>query len=431
MKAVLLASSRLAFADFAKELSSELYPYEGAVGPDTYFGTSSIQGCSSLKPYPDVVPWQPTLEDVKAFCSSRTDCGGFFYWKNHGGTGFPFASYCLPHSFVAGTIDVSYLGFERRMYTEGCDLRVNVPEAVSAAYGGGSRMACVRHAAGLSAARDIAATKPGVSQRTTRPQPVTNIAGVWYKVGTEVFASSQAASAVSPDGLSHPMLTDAGVAYYMPGASHATRKQAVGPIDVDGYYPLYPTEVAAEAASVRGGGNGTAHAVGPAGSGTPYRWTSPPHDQTFWMPSTGAMQFTGDHVNPVNIDGYYPLYKTNAAAQKVSSNGLASSFGPESSAGQPLAWSTGEYRVYYMPAQGPALYYGNYVPEAASSQDVIAVASSLYVTALAPFAAAGLGPNQASAAMAIAVASGTSSRRLDTVDGRQGMAPFVEWKITT
>merc|ERR1712216_1027535 len=50
-------------------------------------------------------------------------------------------------------------------------------------------------------------------------------------------------------------------------------------------------------------------------------------------------------------------------AVKASSSTQSQSHGPGSSTGHPLSWSTGEIRLYYMPVDGPTLYYGDYYNE--------------------------------------------------------------------
>merc|ERR1712032_1628355 len=109
---------------------------------------------------------------------------------------------------------------------------------------------------------------------------------------------------------------------------------------LDGYYPLYNTSVAAQAASIRGSGNGQSTSLGAEHVSGPRRWSIPPHGQTYYMPADGATLYTGDYVAPFVIDGYYPLYLSHALAQKASADGTVQTHGPGSETGHPLAWST-------------------------------------------------------------------------------------------
>jgi hypothetical protein len=194
------------------------------------------------------------------------------------------------------------------------------------------------------------------------PKPQVILGSTSYAVGLEVFLSAESARIASADGSHHEVSTARGVTYYMPGASRATRDQAEKPFMRDGWYPLYKTEAGAQAASTRAGGNGLAHEVGPTSSfGLPIKWSNAPHFQNLWMPSDGSLhRFMGDYVEPFALDGYYPLYRDEASAAKVSFDGLAQSHGPGSLTGHPLSWSTGQRQLLYMPRSGHRMYYGNY-----------------------------------------------------------------------
>lgn len=123
------------------------------------------------------------------------------------------------------------------------------------------------------------------------------------------------------------------------------------------------------------------------------------------MPLGAATLYHGDYIAPLSLDGYYPLYAQEVTAAKASDSGVAQSHGPGSLTGHPMAWSTGEFRLYYMPAEGPTRYYGTYLAKAGGTGDVVAVGASLYAGARNPVATAGEGPDQAAAAKAVLVAT--------------------------
>eukprot|EP00418_Pyrodinium_bahamense_P085059 CAMPEP_0179068970 /NCGR_PEP_ID=MMETSP0796-20121207/30269_1 /TAXON_ID=73915 /ORGANISM="Pyrodinium bahamense, Strain pbaha01" /LENGTH=203 /DNA_ID=CAMNT_0020766027 /DNA_START=170 /DNA_END=781 /DNA_ORIENTATION=+ len=188
----------------------------------------------------------------------------------------------------------------------------------------------------------------------------------------------------------------------MVGESHSLRERSEGPFALDGYYPLYTTASAAQAASVRGGGDGQAYIVGPAAElRGPAAWTLPPGTQVFHMPRTGAKLHLGDYVAPFTLDGYFPLYRERADARKASDDGRVQSHGPGSESGHPSFWSNGEHRVFYMPVMGSEKFYGSY-----QSRDRSAILpSDDYAGALLMMAPAGEGSAQAAAAQATAAAS--------------------------
>merc|ERR1712187_367064 len=127
---------------------------------------------------------------------------------------------------------------------------------------------------------------------------------------------------------------------------------------------------------------------------------TPPHTQVYYTPSDGAVLYSGDYVAPFALDGYYPLYKTIADAKKVSSDDSVQSHGPASDTGHPLFWSTGEFRLFYMPSNGPTKFYGTYG----------AAESELYSTALhASSASGGDGSVLAAAAAQAVAAQGTDT----------------------
>jgi len=78
------------------------------------------------------------------------------------------------------------------------------------------------------------------------------------------------------------------------------------------------------------------------------------------MPVDGPNRFLGNYPTAFAQDGYYPLYRSEADAQLVSTDGAAVSYGPGSSAGHPKYWTTGQKEVYYMPAAGHTFYFGSY-----------------------------------------------------------------------
>lgn len=357
-------------ADQAKELPTLTYPIEGAAGPDTYIPNASLTTCSLLDPYPATVslPWNPTVAQAKEFCSQRINCGGIVYStadinSARGSPSLATASYCLPSSFVAGTISAtSGVAFVRHLYSS-CDLRISLTSSAPTHYGTLTdiRKACVRPGRGLTPARDRT-PRPRGRKYAAPPKPIVELSGHHYEVGKDVFVNIASAQNQSADGSVHTMLTSGGVYYYMPGSSHATRAEAEKPFVRDGWYPLYSTEAGAQAASIRDGGNGQAQEVGPGSAlGQPIKWSEVPHAQSLWMPlATQSRTYIGDYIAPFALDGYFPLYSDIVDAQKASTGYTAQSHGPGSNTGHPLSWSNGEKRLFYMPADGPARYYGNY-----------------------------------------------------------------------
>jgi len=360
-------------AEQARELPAVAYPAEGAAGPDTYLPNATLTTCSLLNPYPAsaTLPWNPSVETAKAFCRQHIHCGGLVYMtaaanSAAGNANLATAFFCMPQSFVAGAISsTSGVAFVRHIYGS-CDLRINLTSTVVTHYGTLTdiRRACVRPGRGLTAARDRT-PRPRTRKYAEPPKPLIQLNGYHYKVGEEVFVDTASAQNKSADGSTHVMISAAGVYYYMPGTSHALRNLAEKPFSRDGWYPLYSTEAGAQAAAIRAGFNGQAISVGPMSAlGQPIKWTTPPHVQNLWMPSgTSDRLFYGDYVHGFALDGYFPLYRTVADAQKAATSGATQSHGPGSSTGHPLSWSTGETRLYYMPADGPTQYYGNYYNE--------------------------------------------------------------------
>lgn len=383
------------------------YPVEGAPGPDTYLPNASLTSCSLLNPYPDAVflPWNPTVDQAKAFCSQKVHCGGIVYTSAaanlaQGNPNLAAASYCLPQNFVAG-IPSSTSGVAFVRYTYGsCDLRISLTSTVTTHHGvlTSSREACVKPGRGLTAARDRT-PRPNRRKYEARPKPIIQLEGHHYEIGKEVFVDATAAQNKSVHGTSHVMISSSGVSYYMPGATHATRDQSEKPFARDGWFPLYSTEAGAKAASIRGGGNGQAFSVGPTSPlGSPSRWLKEPHVQVHWMPADGLDRFFyGDYVAPFSLDGYYPLYRQQIDAEKASLTGTAQSHGQASSTGHPLSWSTGETRLYYMPVAGPAHYYGNYYEESLAEAPLYS-----HTAALKASGPVGVGKGSLSAAQVIA-----------------------------
>lgn len=405
---VLLAAWAVQGSTADQEFATAPFPVEGATGqPDTYLPDIGLTSCGHLDPYPAAVdlPWAPTVDEAKAFCSKRAGCGGFIYTTPaaalaQGGASLAEAAYCRPQTHLAGTASAtSAIGFVRRLYAS-CDVRVVLPSSLSTFHGalGLVRNVCIQPSRGMSSARDRS-PRPSTRHYRAAPKPMVRIDGVDYRVGEEVFIDEEAARNASADGMAHSMETSSGVEYFMPGGSHAIRDQSEKPFALDGYFPLFSTEAAAQAASTRGGGNGQAHAVGPTiPPGLPVLWTAKPCTQTYYMPSDGAVLFLGDYVAPFALDGYFPLYKTILQAQKASADGTAQNHGPGSEMGHPLSWSTGVNRIYFMPAAGPDKFYGDYVGSAAGQEP-------LYAAALRPTSAAGPGIAASAAAQAVAAAA--------------------------
>lgn len=403
---LLIISTSVVHADLATELPTTLYPVEGATGPHTYLADSSLVGCDVLAPSPTVVPWNPTFDEAKTLCSSLPACGGFLYTtatasSAAGGSALATASYCQPQTFSSGTASAtSAVSFVRYLYGS-CDVTASLAISTSTFYGtlSGTRSVCLRPGRGLSKARDRS-PKPNAVRHRTRPKMTVNLAGADYEVGKVAFRTEDEARNVSADGATHSMMTGSGITYYMAGFPHADRAQSELPFTVDGYYPLYNSAAAAEAASIRGNGNGLSTALGATQTSGPRRWTIAPYAQTYYMPVDGATLYTGDYVAPFALDGYYPLYLESSAAQKASSDGSVQSHGPGAETGHPMSWSTGEYRVFYMPSSGNR-YYGTYQSEQPATP------SPLYdFAAVLPVKATpGEGLEQAAAAQAIAAAT--------------------------
>lgn len=264
-------------------------------------------------------------------------------------------------------------------------MRISLASTAQTHYGPLSTMrkACIRPGRGLSSSRDRT-PRPRARKYEAPPRPLIQLSGHHYEVGKEVFVDAASAQNKSADGTSHAMISSNGVSYYMPGASHATRAQAERPFVRDAWYPLYSTEAGAQAASTRGGGNGQAFQVGPTSPlANPVRWLTEPHFQVLWMPTDGVERhFYGDYIAPFALDGYFPLYRDIADAQKASTSGVVQSHGPSShgsgsSTGHPLSWSTGETRHYYMPAAGPTRYYGTYYEESLADAPLYSFTAAL------------------------------------------------------
>jgi hypothetical protein len=376
-------------ADQAREMPTLDFPKEGPVGPDTYSPDATLTTCTLLSPYPAAasLPFNPSVEDAKDFCSDRINCGGFVYMTAqanlaNSAPNLATASYCTPRTFVTGSMAAtSAVGFVRNVYSS-CDIRVSLSSSTTTHYGAlaFTREACVKPGRGLSTAYDRT-PKPVTRQYDghTPPKPKVTVSSVKYEVGTQVFVSIGAAQNMSADGSYHTMITDQGITYYMPGATHATHDRAEIAFARDGWYPLYTTQAGAQQASIRAGGNGQAHEVGPNSAGAlPSMWLTEPHVQIHWMPSNGPYRlYTGDYVAPFALDGYYPLYRNKVDAQKASTTHQCQSHGPRSSTGHPLTWSTGVEQIFYMPTGGVTAYYGTYYDSAESSAPLYSHAASL------------------------------------------------------
>ncbi|CAK9059862.1 Putative F-box and FNIP repeat-containing protein L60 [Durusdinium trenchii] len=229
------------------------------------------------------------------------------------------------------------------------------------------------------AAHDAWRSAPTVERRSA-PAPDVTVAGATYKEGVEIFLSEDEASSQSRDGSVHTMSDDNGVIYFMPGPSHADRSLYAQPFDLDGYFPLYETEAAAQLASTEAGGTGSAFSVGPGSNyGAPGVWSQAPADRLLWMPSDAVSLYLGDYVAPFTLDGYFPLYHTAALAAKASADSASEALGPQGERGHPRSWSTGTRDVYYMPSlPGGTKFYGSYP----SASPVISYAAVVDVAGL-------------------------------------------------
>lgn len=397
----------VASGDSVKELPAADFPVEGALGPDTYHADAGLTNCVALDPYPSSaeVPWEPTVPTARTFCSALANCGGFVLTTPEaalaqGASALSTALYCQPQTFVTGeSTALSGVAFVRSLYSS-CDVRIELPSTAAHFHGliSFTRGMCVRDGRGLSPHRDRSA-KPNAHTRRSRPKPTVLLDGTTYEVGLDVFILEADARLRSSDGLAHAMTAENGAQYFMPGVSHATRELFRMPLALDGYYPLYALEAAAQSASAQAGGNGQARSVGPgATDGVPARWTLAPHSQTYFMPVGGPTLYDGDYIAPFAVDGYFPLYTNEADAQKASSSGSAQSHGPGSDQGHPLFWSSGEHAAYFMPGEGPDKFYGNYSQPADG-------AASLYATVLVSRASRGETTEAASAMQAVAAAA--------------------------
>lgn len=407
LRALAFSVLRAASGDSVRELPAVDFPTEGALGPDTYRADAGLVGCAALDPYPSAaeVPWEPTVATARAFCSARANCGGFVLMTPDasaalGASASSTAAYCQPQTFEAGVSTASSgVAFVRSLYSS-CDVRIELPSTVAHFHGSISftRGMCIRDGRGLSPHRDRSA-RPNTQTRRSRPKPTVLVDGTAYEVGVDVFILEADARLRSTDGSVHTMTAQNGAAYFMPGGSHSSHDLFRMPVAIDGYYPLYASEAAAQFASAQAGGNGQARSFGPgATTGLPARWSLPPHSQMYFMPLDGLTLYEGDYIAPFAVDGYFPLYANEADAQKASSSGLAQSHGPSSEQGHPLFWSSGEHATYFMPSEGPEKFYGNY-NQAADG------AGSLYATVLVPRAARGETTESASAMQAVAAAA--------------------------
>lgn len=388
----------------SRELSKALWPPRGAATstPDTYLADAAYTACAALDPYPAAVflPIAPTVLEAMTACSSLALCGGFIYTtaaarSAAGGLAYPDVVVCKTGTFVAGSASpISGIAYSRYEYGS-CDLRVSLATTTASYYGdlAGTRSVCVRIGRGTSS-RDRTPT-PNVARKYKPPKPMTTSGGVRYDVDVDVFLDAASAQADSDDGTSHTMISDTAATYHMYGPLHSTRGESVKAVARDGYYPVYPTETAARAASTRGGGAGLATAVGAAAGASPARWSEEPHSQIYYMPTDGATLYTGDYVAPFSLDGYYPLYRSMADAAKASSDGSVHSHGPGSDSGNPQRWTTGEFKFFYMPGLGSQQYHGDYAGDAPAT----------YATVLYPDRTGGEGSAIAAAAAAAHVAA--------------------------
>jgi len=225
---------------------------------DTYIADAGQVSCSALAPYPEVVPFNPTVDEAKAFCSGDPGCGGFVYTSAVRLQTY-WAVYCKPRSFVAGTASAtSGVSFVRRVY-DSCDVRLTLPAATAYFHGSLShyRSACARPARGTAQSARTRSPRPNAERRgRAPPRKLVSLGGTDYEVGVEVFTAEAEAVAVSASGEAHLMQTEFGVVdYYMPGSTHNKRGE---PLAIDGFYPLYERSTAAQAASAQAGGNGGA-----------------------------------------------------------------------------------------------------------------------------------------------------------------------------
>jgi len=314
------------------------------------------------------VPWDPTVDEARVYCSSIPLCGGFVYTTGTasvaaGGANLAKAKYCQAQSFGSGTASSKTgVGVVRSKYNS-CPLQVMLPVKTTIFHGSLSwkRPLCVSPSRGLSAGSRDRPPPPNRQRQRSRPKKVVTVSGVDYEVGKELYRTVSEAKYRSIDGQAHVMQTVEGVDYYMPGAAHATSGPAM---QLDGYFPLFVREAAAQWASQVGGGNGLAMQVGPFTTyGKPKKWSLSPTTQVYYMPVDGPTLYFGTYVVPFALDGYYPLYSQQSDAEHMSTDGAALSFGPASSEGHPAWWTTGQRILYYMPNNGHTQYFGNYAPE--------------------------------------------------------------------
>ena len=118
------------------------------------------------------------------------------------------------------------------------------------------------------------------------------------------------------------------------------------PLSIDGYYPLYRSELASNAQSTELGGDGTSVAY-TLSDGTMY-FMPGLVTSTTW---TGDFDAATVDVLPSNINGYFPMYYTSNAAAAAGWGGVST---------VNISGVT-----YFYPTMGPATWFGDFDPATA------------------------------------------------------------------
>lgn len=157
-----------------------------------------------------------------------------------------------------------------------------------------------------------------------------------------LYYNEEAANAASPNipGTSHTHNLG-GTIYYMPDGlvlgSTAFHGNYNDPFHLDGYKPVYRTEAAAEAAAQDNPKTARSVTI---------------FSNTYYMPNglTSDVYYDGSYKNPIDINGYYPLYYEEIYAKNNSQST------PQSAHTHVINSVT-----YWMP-DGITVYHGNYIP---------------------------------------------------------------------
>lgn len=284
------------------ELPHTELPLEGSTGPHTYLASQTLVACEALDHAPTIVPWDPSPEEAMAACSTLPGCGGF----------------------LLTTTDASVAsgGFALR-YAQYCKPQSFTTGVASAT----SQIGFVRY---VYTACDM---KVKLTTKTTHFHgQLSSQRSTCIRLGHGVGAGVMKDRRPAPNVVKH--------------RAQPRRMVAVAGVSYELNRDVFREQSVAAALSA----DGAAHVMQTA-SGVEY-----------YMP--GASH--AEKGQPFALDGFYPLYETEASAQYASirggGNGLARSVGPTTAYAQPVKWTQPpQVQVYYLPQDGAKLFLGNYV----------------------------------------------------------------------